>query len=215
MTDERQYAPATQRNREPILAVLQEVLPSAGTVLEISSGTGEHAVYFAPRLPAVQWLPTDVNPLALASIAAWRDRQPAPNLHPPLALDVGQSPWLVETPQQIAAPDLSAYPIRAIVNINMIHIAPWSACLGLMAGAARVLPDRGVLVLYGPFRQRHVITAASNEAFDRSLKAQHPEWGLRDLAQVEAIASQNNFALVETRSMPAHNLMAIWHKRSA
>ncbi|MEO1134162.1 MAG: DUF938 domain-containing protein [Cyanobacteria bacterium J06639_1] len=212
MTDDRQYAPATQRNREPILAVLQNVLPDSGTVLEISSGTGEHAVYFAPHLPALQWLPSDVNPLALASITAWRDRQPTPNLHPPIALDAGTTPWIVEAPERIASPDLAAHSIQAIVNINMIHIAPWSACLGLMAGAGRVLPEGGVLVLYGPFRQRSVATAPSNETFDRSLKSQHPEWGLRQLEEVEAIARQHHLTLVETRPMPANNLTVIWHK---
>ncbi|MEO0854927.1 MAG: DUF938 domain-containing protein, partial [Cyanobacteria bacterium J06648_11] len=200
-------------NRAPILDVLQDVLPKGGTVLEISSGTGEHAAYFAPRLPALQWLPSDVNPRALVSIEAWHDRQPVRNLHLPIALDVCHSPWPVEDPKRITAPDLDEHPINAIVNINMIHIAPWSACLGLMAGAERVLPEGGVLVLYGPFRQRDHVTAPSNEAFDRDLKSQNSAWGLRDLDEVNAIARHHHFTQVETRPMPANNLSVIWQKR--
>lgn len=198
--DARQYAPATERNREPILEVLLEVLPVAGTVLEISSGTGEHAVFFAPRLAPRKWLPSDPNPIARASIAAWRQYCPSKNLYPPIALDACDSRWAVE--QEIVA----------IANINMIHIAPWAACLGLMAGAKRILPPGGILYLYGPFKQGGKHTAPSNEAFDASLRVQNPQWGIRDLEEVIAVAQSEGFSLVKTVAMPANNLSVIFQK---
>ncbi|MEM6447788.1 MAG: DUF938 domain-containing protein [Cyanobacteria bacterium J06642_2] len=213
MTDPRQYAPATHRNRDPILAVLQEVLPATGTVLEISSGTGEHAAYFAPRLQPRQWLPSDLNPLALASIAAWRDRYPADNLHAPIALDTCDTQWSVETSSAFDTLNLKTHPLRAMVNINMIHIAPWSACLGLMAGAERVLPPEGILYLYGPFRQSDRSTAPSNEAFDASLRAQNPAWGLRNLDEVRSVALQHHLTFIALRAMPANNLSVIFQKQ--
>ena len=183
-----QYAPATQRNREPILEVLLEVLPPTGTVLEVSSGTGEHAVFFAPRLHPRQWIPSDPNPVARA---VW---------------EVEQN----ELPKQLHDLDLKLHPIAAIVNINMIHIAPESACLGLMAGAKRILPPGGILYLYGPFKQRGKHTAESNVAFDQSLRAQNPEWGVRDLDDVVAVAQAHNLSLVKTYTMPANNLSVIF-----
>jgi Protein of unknown function (DUF938) len=211
-SDARQYAPATQRNQAPILRVLQQVLPPAGTVLEISSGTGEHAVFFAPRLRPRQWLPSDPNPEARASIAAWRSAQPSDNLYPPIALDVCDPVWSVETAGRSASPDLDLQqqPIRAIVNINMIHIAPWSACLGLMAGAERILPENGVLYLYGPFKQNGKHTAPSNQDFDASLQARNPEWGVRDLEAVIAVAQSHNLVWVQTDEMPANNLSVVF-----
>lgn len=155
-TDDRQYAPATQRNREPILAILRQVLPATGTVLEVSSGTGEHAVFFAPRLAPRRWLPSDPNAIARASIAAWQEHEPAKNLDAPITLDAREPIWSVEQQALIE-------PICAIVNINMIHIAPWSACLGLMAGARRILPTGGILYLYGPYKQGGNHTAPSNQ----------------------------------------------------
>lgn len=211
--DLRQYAPATQRNREPILEVLLQALPPIGTVLEISSGTGEHAVFFAPLLSPRQWIPSDPNPTARASIAAWREACPAANLYPPLALDVCEPVWAIEQnqlPQLLPDLDCQQYPIVAIVNINMIHIAPWSACLGLMAGARRILPPGGILYLYGPFKQGDKHTAPSNAAFDQSLRAQNSEWGIRDLDQVVAVAQAQNLSLVETYEMPANNLSVIF-----
>ncbi len=205
--DARQFAPATQRNREPILAVLLEVLPPTGTVLEISSGTGEHAVFFAPQLQPRQWLPSDPNPIARASIAAWRAHSPAANLHPPIALDVQEPIWAVEE-----NPPLEA--IQAIVNINMIHIAPWPACLGLIAGAQRILPVSGILYLYGPFQQNGRHTAPSNAAFDQSLQLQNPEWGVRHLEEVVAVAASHNLVLRQTVAMPANNLSVVLQKQS-
>jgi hypothetical protein len=209
----RQYAPATQRNREPILEVLLQVLPPTGTVLEISSGTGEHAVFFAPRLQPRKWIPSDPNPLARDSIAAWREYCPANNLYPPLALDAREPIWAVEgdeLPESLQGIHFQREPIVAIANINMIHIAPWSACLGLMAGARRILPPGGILYLYGPFKQGGRHTAPSNADFDESLQMQNPEWGVRDLDDVVAVARSENLALVKTYAMPANNLSVIF-----
>ncbi len=209
--DDRQFAPATQRNRDPILAILTQVLPSSGTVLEISSGTGEHAVFFAPALAPRRWLPTDLNPAARASIAAWQLYAPAANLHPPLALDVRDPVWPVETAANLDF-DLKDSPITAIVNINMIHIAPWSACLGLMAGAGRILPAGGVLYLYGPFKQNGRHTAPSNVEFDQTLRLQNPEWGVRNLEEVVAVAQTQQLNFVRTYEMPANNLSVLFQK---
>jgi hypothetical protein len=201
--DLRKYAPATQRNREPILEVLQRVLPPKGVILEIASGTGEHAAFFAPRLSPRQWLPSDPNPELRDSIASWREIVPGDNLYPPLDLDVRESVWSVER-------DFSGSAIAAIVNINMIHISPWSACLGLMAGAGRILPSGGILYLYGPFKQNSQHTAPSNAAFDASLRSQNPEWGVRDLEEVVAAASDQKLNWVETIPMPANNLSVVF-----
>jgi len=209
----RQHAPATQRNREPILAVLEAVLPPNGAVLEVSSGTGEHAVFFAPRLAPRLWLPSDPNPRARASIAAWRDHSPAANLYPPIALNAEDPCWPVEQsplPEALQGLDLKQTPIQAIVNINMIHIAPWTACLGLFAGAARILPVGGILYLYGPFRQGGQHTAPSNAAFDDNLRARNPDWGVRDLDEVTAIAAMHHFSLLKTVAMPANNLSVVF-----
>lgn len=215
MRDVRQFAPATQRNREPILAVLSEVLPPSGTVLEISSGTGEHAVFFAPLLAPRLWVPSDPNPVARASIAAWREHCLAKNLFPPISLDVCDPVWPVEQqtlPEALQKLDLHQHPIQAIVNINMIHIAPWSACLGLIAGAERLLPSNGILYLYGPFKQANQHTAPSNEAFDASLQMQNPEWGVRNLEDVVAVAQTHHLTLVKTVAMPANNLSVIFQR---
>jgi hypothetical protein len=216
--DARQYAPATQRNREPILEVLLQVLPPKGTVLEISSGTGEHAVFFAPHLHPRKWIPSDPNPLARASIAAWQRHCPADNLYPPLALDACDSVWAIERdelPDSLHGIDFQRDPIVAIVNINMIHIAPWSACLGLMAGAGRILSQGGVLYLYGPFKQGDRHTAPSNAAFDESLRAQNPEWGVRDLDEVVAVAKEYHLSLLKTYAMPANNLSVIFQAQKS
>ncbi len=198
----RLQAPATARNREPILEVLRRVLPERGTVLEIASGTGEHALFFARALPGVTWQPSDVGPEALASIAAWREHEGSPNLLAPLALDVCAPTWSTLPFDQV----------DAVININMIHIAPWAACERLMAGAARLLPVGGALVMYGPYQVRGVNTAPSNLAFDRSLRARDPAWGLRWLHEVEAAAADRGLALQETVAMPANNLIAVYRK---
>ena len=194
-------APATARNRDPILAVLRRVLPPAGTVLEIASGSGEHAVYFAAGLPHLAWQPTDRDPVALASIAAHRELAQPENLLPPLALDVCELPWPVSR-------------VEAIVCINMIHISPWAATQCLIAGAAELLGPGAVLYLYGPYMVDGRHTAQSNAAFDASLKAQDPDWGVRDLGDVQALASEHGFEFVERVAMPANNLSVVFRKRA-
>jgi Protein of unknown function (DUF938) len=221
--DAKQFAPATQRNREPILAVLQQVLPPEGLVLEIASGTGEHAVFFAPQLFPRYWLPSDADAAALASILAWQQHSPAERLLPPVTLDMSQSDWLGVAKTAIAEHQASAaqsaihipqdLSITAIVNINMIHISPWSATLGLMAGAEALLPIGGVLYLYGPYRQNEVPTALSNEAFDASLRSRNPAWGLRHLEDVVKVAAQHNLRLNNSIEMPSNNLSVVFERR--
>jgi SAM-dependent methyltransferase len=192
-------APAVARNREPILAVLRGLLPQPAVVLEIASGTGEHALWFSSNLPDVTWQPTDRDDDALASIAAWRATSDVLNLLAPLPLDAS------------APESWPALRVDAVVAINMIHIAPWRAAEGLMAGAARVLAPGGLLFLYGPFREGAVI-APSNAAFDADLKARNPAWGVRDLALVTDLARANGFALVDRIGMPANNLSVAFRK---
>lgn len=210
MLDARQYAPATERNRQPILDVLRQILPAQGTVLEISSGTGEHITFFAPRLPHLQWVPSEPDAQARESIQAWGEAVPAENLWlPPLALDVSHRPWPVEK----SIPGLQL-PVTAIVNINMIHISAWEMCPHLMAGAERILPPGGTLYLYGPFKHQGEHTSPSNEAFDQMLRDRNPAWGVRDLAVVAAIADQHSLSLTRTVAMPANNLSVIFRRRS-
>lgn len=192
MTDARRHARATGVNREPILAVLRRVLPESGLVLEVASGTGEHAPFFAAALPGLTFQPTDADPTQLASIAAWREG--ASNVLPPLALDAAAPTWPVDRAD-------------AVLCVNMIHIAPWAAALGLFAGAARVLPPGGPLVLYGPFKRGGRHLSERNAAFDDSLRAQDPAWGVRDVDDVVAAAA--GLALDETVDMPSNNLMLI------
>ena len=186
--------PATARNRDPILAVLGRVLPASGTVLEVASGSGEHAAYFAPRLPHLVWQPSDPEPQYRDSIAAWAARAAVPNLRPPLDLGTCTEAWPAAA---------------AVVCINMIHIAPWDACAGLMRGAGNILPAGGILYLYGPFKEGGRHTAPSNVAFDQSLRRHDPSWGVRDLGDVAAEAAVHGMALAETVEMPANNLSVV------
>ena len=193
-------APSTARNRDPILAVLKAALPAHGLVLEIAAGAGEHAVHFAAALPGLHWLPTDPDPAALASIAAWRDHAGLPNLLPPLRLDAAQPDgWPADRAD-------------AVVNINMIHISPWPAAEGLMAGAGGALPAGGPLVLYGPYVEADVETAPSNLAFDLALKRRNPAWGVRRLEDVTALAARHGLALERRVAMPADNLCLVFRK---
>jgi hypothetical protein len=205
MQDARQYAPATLRNREAILKTLLQILPPTGNILEISSGTGEHAVYFAPHLQPRQWIPTDPNPIAISSITAWQQYHPSPNLLAPITIDVTEPDWQRH-------PHLQNQDIQAIVNINMIHIAPWTACLGLMSGASKILPEGGLLYLYGAYKQNGKHTAPSNADFDASLRNQNPEWGVRDLEAVIDVAVAQNLLLQTVQPMPANNLSVIFQK---
>ena len=193
----RRSAPAAERNKEPILAVLRRVLPDRGLVLEIASGTGQHVVHFARALPDIEWQPSDPDPAARASISAWIDPECLQNVRPPLDLDVCSEPWPIQRAD-------------AVVCINMVHISPWSATSHLMAGVARLLPPGRPLVLYGPFRRTDRETAPSNEAFDAQLRRQNPEWGLRNLEDVVTVASQVNIELLEVVDMPANNLAVVF-----
>jgi SAM-dependent methyltransferase len=197
--EKRQTAPAAERNKEPILAVLRRVLPESGLVLEIASGTGQHVVHFAGALPSLTWQPSDPDPQMRASIAAWVADAALPNIQPPLDLDVLADEWPIERAD-------------AVVCINMIHIAPWAATLHLMAGASRLLPTQGVLVLYGPFRRFSRHTAPSNEMFDAQLRLTDLDWGVRDLEVVASVAEQNGFALDEVVEMPANNLSVVFRR---
>ena len=202
----KQFAPATQRNREAILEVLLQMLPSRGTILEIACGTGEHATYFAPSLKPRKWLPSDPSAIARDSIAAWLQELPSENLYPPIELDASLPVWSLESM------DLQDLEICAIANINMIHISPWQACLGLMAGAGRILPRGGILYMYGPYKLNGKHTAPSNEAFDTSLRMQNPEWGVRDLDDAIAAAKAQNLTLIKTVQMPANNLSVVFQR---
>lgn len=199
MSDARRFAPAAARNREPILARLRTLLPARGLVLEVASGSGEHAVHFAAAFPALAFQPSDPDPGARASIAAWAAEARLPNLRPALALDAAAEDW------PLAAAD-------AVLCINMIHIAPWAATEGLVRGAARLLPPGGPLILYGPFRRGGAHTAPSNAAFDDSLRAQDPRWGVRDLEAVAACAAAAGFAAPEVTAMPANNLVVAFRR---
>ena len=193
--------PHAARNREPILDVLKRVLPAAGLVLEIASGSGEHAAYFAARLPSLVWQPTDADPHARSSsIAAYRADAAAPNLAAPLQLNVTAPVWPVERAD-------------ALVCINMIHISPWAASEALMAGAGRILPAGGVVYLYGPYRVDGRHTAPSNAEFDARLREQNPQWGVRDLGEVTALAERHGLALTETVTMPANNLSVVFRRK--
>ncbi|MEO6387543.1 MAG: DUF938 domain-containing protein [Croceibacterium sp.] len=196
----KRIAPAAARNRDPISAVLTEELAATGTVLEIASGSGEHAVHFARTYPALVWQPSDPDADALASIADWREDGGFANLLPPLKLDVTTLPW------PIARAD-------AIVCINMVHISPARATEALLEGAAEVLAQEGPLVLYGPFLERAVQTAPSNLAFDISLKARDPRWGLREAEWIDQLAAEQGFSRTRRVKMPANNLVLVYRRR--
>ncbi len=191
-------SPSTARNRAPILAVLRPRLADGARVLEVASGAGEHAVFLAAAMPQVRWTPSDRDDLT--SIAAWRARAGLKNLGEPAILDATEpATW-------------PSGPFEALVCINMIHIAPWAACQGLMTLAGRVLTPGGRLFLYGPFREAAVETAPSNVAFDLDLKGRDPAWGLRDLADVAAEAGRHGLSLSERIAMPANNLVVVFAK---
>jgi hypothetical protein len=199
----RQHAPATLRNREPIAAVLARELPASGTVLEVASGTGEHAVFFAARFPALRWQPSDVCPEALASIAAYLADYTGENLAPPLLLDAAApASWPVDA-------------VDAVLCINMVHISPWEATIGLFKGCAQVLTNEAPIILYGPYLEGEVETAASNLEFDQSLKVRNPPWGLRHLDDVDRVASEHGFERTSRFEMPANNLTLVYKRRLA
>ena len=199
MSDHRRSAPHVARNAEPIAELLRDVLPEHGLVLEVASGSGEHALHFARAFPKLLWQPSDPEPAALRSIEAWRAEAGLFNLLPPVSLDARAADW------PVAQAD-------AVLCINMIHISPWTATVGLMRGAGRLLEAGAPLYLYGAYRQAGVETAPSNEAFDAGLRARDPEWGVRELEQVVAEAERHGFRLAGVTPMPANNLSVVLRK---
>lgn len=195
----KRHSPSAARNKGPIGDVLSLWLPPRGLVLEMASGSGEHAVEFAARFPLLSWQPSDPDPAALASIAAWQAEAGLDNLRPPIQLDAAAAHWPVERAE-------------ALLAINMVHISRWQASLGLFAGAARLLPMGGPLILYGPYLEQGVETAPSNLVFDQSLKARNADWGLRDVAEVQAAAAEGGLKLCQKYAMPANNLMLLFRK---
>lgn len=193
-------SPAASRNLEPILNVLRAHLPARGRVLEIASGSGEHALAFARALSGLEWSPSDPSQDARTSIAAWRKTAGPENLKPPLALDAADPATWPEGP------------FHAVVCINMAHISPWAATEGLIRGAAQVLVPGGLLYLYGPWREADVPLAPSNAEFDQNLKARNPEWGLRALEDVSALARDHGLRLTLRVEMPANNLSLLLRK---
>lgn len=192
-------SPAAERNKQPILDVLQTVLPPQARVLEIASGTGQHAAWFAAQMPGWRWQPTDFQADALPSIRAWAADAPAGQVLPPLQLDVMATPW----PLEGAAFD-------AIYCANMLHIAPWACCAALMQGAARHLAPGGVLITYGPYLEDDVPTSAGNLSFDDSLRRENPAWGIRRREDVAQAAQHAGLVLRERHAMPANNLLLVW-----
>lgn len=196
----KRFSDAAERNRDPILAVLARVLPERGLVVEVASGTGQHVVHFARHLPGLTWQPTDLDVEARASIEAWSAEAALANVLPPVALDAALDTW------PLARAD-------AIVCCNMIHISPWESALGLVRGAGRILGEGAPLVLYGPYRFGGTFTAPSNEAFDLSLRARDPRWGVRDVDDLEVAARPHGLALEETVAMPANNHCLVFRRR--
>ncbi|MEJ2457047.1 MAG: DUF938 domain-containing protein [Novosphingobium sp.] len=197
--DVRRQAPAAARNRDPILTVLREALPPTGLVLELASGTGEHAVHFARALPDLLWQPSDPDAGARQSIAAWRETEVLPNLLPPLALDAAAPQWPVEAAD-------------AIVCINMVHISAWASTVGLFRGCAKLLPVGAPVILYGPYLEGGVETASSNLEFDQWLQGRNPDWGLRNVAEMDQVAADFGFDRTQRVGMPANNLMLTYRK---
>ena len=191
------FAPAAERNRQPILGVLRRVLPPAGLVLEIASGTGQHAIFFSEHLPDHQWQPTDASPEAVQSIGAWVDESNHTNLLGPLELDVRSSPWPVAN-------------ANALVCINMIHISPWETTEALFQGASQTLAAGSPMITYGPYRLHGEHTAPSNAAFDQSLRSRNARWGVRDIDELLDLGGRTCFTLEEQIGMPANNTVLVW-----
>ena len=202
--DRRLFSPSAARNSAPILEILKRVLPTPGVVLEIGCGTGEHAVCFAEAMPSLTWQPSDPDSDSRASTASWIKFTGLNNVLAPLDIDVCSGSWGVE----------KMAPFDAIVSLNMVHIAPWAASLGLFAGAGRLLRAGGLLVIYGPFMRDGVHTSPSNAAFDESLKALNPSWGVRDIADLERVGGASRLRLRETIEMPANNRLVVFSNGS-
>ena len=195
----KRHAPATARNAEPLAEVLAEELPETGLVLEVASGTGEHAVFLARKFPHLRWQPSDTDLDALASIDTWAIEAALDNLAAPIALDAARCDW-------------QARNADAILCVNMVHISPWEAVEGLFAGAERVLDINAPLILYGPYREAGIETAPSNLAFDQSLKQRDPAWGLRHVGDMDRLAAKHGLARTARHAMPANNLVLVYRK---
>jgi SAM-dependent methyltransferase len=200
LAEGRIVSPSAERNKGPIAEILMRILPAQGEVLEVSSGTGQHVVHFAQAMPHIRWQPTERDADSLKSIASWVGQTPTPNVNAPLRLDVHDAIW-------------PAHDVVAVVCINMIHIAPLSAAEALLRGAGNVIAPGGILFLYGPYRRQGRHTSSSNQAFDEWLKAQNPEWGVRNLEDVVHLASTVGLELEQTHDMPANNLAVVFRKR--
>ncbi|HYZ27361.1 MAG TPA: DUF938 domain-containing protein [Geminicoccaceae bacterium] len=201
--DARQYAPAAERNAGPILTVLGPHLPPVGTILEIGSGTGQHVIAFAAAQLNLSWLPSDPDPAARASIDSWTAAANLANVRAPLDIDVTAEDWARSLDR----------PLQGVVCINLLHIAPWAACAGLMAGAGRLLERGAPLYIYGPFKQGGRHTAPSNVQFDRYLRMYDPAWGVRDLEAVVGCAADHGLDFIGQEAMPANNLSVILRRR--
>ncbi|WP_394731048.1 DUF938 domain-containing protein [Altererythrobacter sp. GH1-8] len=199
MDDAKRHAPATLRNREAIAEVLANELPASGTVLEVASGSGEHAVYFAARFPQITWQPSDPDPAALASIEAWRAVGGSTNLYAAMELNAAASDWPVDRAD-------------AIFCANMVHITPWEAAVGLLAGAGRLLAPGAPLILYGPYFEDGVAPAPSNLSFDESLQSRNPSWGIRAVKDMDALAQDHDLKRTARHEMPANNLTLVYRK---
>jgi SAM-dependent methyltransferase len=199
LADGRWVAPAAERNKGPILKVLQRVLPPRGLVLEIGSGTGQHVVHFAKAMSHLSWQPSDPDAENRRSIALWSRVEELSNVRAPRALDVRVRPWPIDAAD-------------AVVCINVVHVSPWAATLALFDGAGEALPPEGVLFLYGPYRRGGRHTAPSNEKFDADLRAHDPEWGLRDVDELAVGADRAGFALAEIVDMPANNFSLVFRR---
>ena len=207
--NELPFSPAADRNKQAILEVMQRVLPSGGRMLEVASGTGQHAAWLGANLPGWEWQPTEVNRTALPSIAAWARQVGATNVKPPCLLNAADPHWPAD--DETLANDFGL-PFDAIYCANLLHIAPWGASLGLLAGAARHLKPGGLLLIYGPFFEEGDATAQSNLDFDASLRAQSPQWGIRQRSAVEAAAQLAGMEPTGRFTMPANNLMLVFKR---
>jgi SAM-dependent methyltransferase len=200
LSSDRLFSPSAARNRGPISEVLSQVLPEGGLVLEVGSGTGQHVVQFARAMPKLIWQPSERDADCLRSIRAWHSVEALPNVRPPLHLDVNALPWPVDS-------------AAALVCINMIHIAPWSAAEALFSGCQSLLSGGGLMCLYGPFKRDGRHTSPSNKDFDALLRRQDPGWGVRDLDEVSGLAGEKGLDLLLTHEMPSNNLTIVFHRR--
>ncbi|WP_321322885.1 DUF938 domain-containing protein [uncultured Parasphingorhabdus sp.] len=198
--DEQKHAPATLRNRDAIVAVLRDILPERGLILEIASGTGEHAVYFGRAFPQLTFQPSDPDPACCQSITAWTEREGSSNILPPLQLDAQAPQWDVQN-------------VAAILCINMVHISPWESSIGLFDKAGKLLAPGAPFYLYGPYLRDDIETAPGNLAFERSLKSRNLRWGLRDVADMDALAARNGFTRESLVEMPANNISLVYRKQ--